>query len=150
MIPIQSDAVRWFGNRDGMLPSGDIILDGSAYEGEFTRHASVGCAVIALQANCEVLLAGVSGMIAGSFIVDIAGGEFSAFLALLRHAAPPAATVVKSKLVFLGLAAHGPERTSSYAYAWSHLWWEVRKFIDEFGGLCQVGLSIRWVKAHCA
>ncbi|CAK0804089.1 unnamed protein product [Prorocentrum cordatum] len=87
-------------------------------------------------------------MMTGPFM-DINGGELSALLATLRYAVPPVTAVVDSKFVFLGLTVDGRERTCSYVYAWSHLWREVWRLVDEFGGLCAGGLTIRWVKAHC-
>ena len=148
-LPPMSDNLCWFGDSDGTLPSGELFLDGSAFEGEFTRYTSVGWAVVALMANCEVFRAGVSGMMVEAFM-DINGGELSALLAVLRYAVPPVTAVVDSKFVFLGLTQDGRERTCSYVYAWSHLWREVRRLLDEFGGLGESGLSVRWVKAHCS
>jgi hypothetical protein len=48
-----------------------------------------------------------------------------------------------------GLMREGPASTTRHNYAWAHLWREVWRLIDDFGGLCESGLTARWVKAHC-
>ncbi len=57
--------------------------------------------------------------------------------------------VVDSKFVHDGLMGVGREGTTKHNYAWAHLWREVWRLIDDFGGLCESGLTVRWVKAHC-
>ncbi|CAK0885173.1 unnamed protein product, partial [Prorocentrum cordatum] len=131
--PPRSDNLPWFDDSDGALPSGELFLDGSAFEGEFTRCTSVGWAAVAPMA-----------------FMDINGGDLSALPAVLRHAAPPFTAVVDSKFVVLGFTQDGRERTRSNVYAWSHLRREVRRILDDLGGLGEGGLSARWVKAHCS
>ncbi|CAK0858931.1 unnamed protein product, partial [Prorocentrum cordatum] len=64
----------------------------------------------------------------------ISGGELSATIGVLRHATPRVTAAVDSMFVRVGITEHGRERTTAYAHAWSHLWPEVWRLLDEFGG----------------
>jgi ribonuclease HI len=146
--PMQSDEVGWSGEHDGVIPSGDVYLDGSAYESTHQRCASVGWAAVALKEGCNDMAMAINGTMVGAH-VDVNGGELTALIMLLKHSAAPVTAVVDSKFVYDGLTREGPERTTKHNYAWAHLWREVWRLLDDYGGLCESGLTVRWVKAHC-
>jgi hypothetical protein len=146
--PLQSDVVTWHGEHDGIIPSGDVYLDGSAYESTHQRYASVGWAAVVLKDDCNVMAMAVNGIMEGA-LVDVNGGELTALIMVLKHSVAPITAVVDSKFVYDGLMHVGREGTTRHNYAWAHLWREVWRLIDDFGGLSEMGLTVRWVKAHC-
>ncbi|CAK0868924.1 unnamed protein product, partial [Prorocentrum cordatum] len=146
--PPRPPELNWLGQDvGGMLPSGDVYLDGSAYEGDFQQYTSVGWAAVVLQEDADAFRAGISGTLCEAF-ADINGGELAALIGTLRHAVPPVRAIVDSDFVFEGVMEHGPLVTTRWGYAWAHLWRELWRLVEDFGGIGPHGLTLKKVPAH--
>ncbi|CAK0893519.1 unnamed protein product [Prorocentrum cordatum] len=146
--PPRPPGLSWLGQDvGGMLPSGDVYLDGSAYEGDFQQYTSVGWAAVVLQEDADAFRTGISGTLCEPF-ADINGGELAALIGTLRHAVPPVRAIVDSDFVFKVVLEHGPLLTTRWGYAWAHIWRELWRLVEDFGGIGPHGLTLKKVPAH--
>ncbi|CAK0874919.1 unnamed protein product [Prorocentrum cordatum] len=146
--PPRPPGISWLGQDvGGVLPPGDVYLDGSAYGSDFQQCTSVGWAAVVLQEGADAFRTGISGMLCEPF-ADINGGELAALSGTLRHAVPPVRAIVDSNFVFKGVMEHGPLNTTRWGHAWAHLWRELWRLVEHFGGIGPQGLTLKRVPAH--
>ena len=124
-------------------------MDGSAFELEFDGYASVGWSAVVLQPAVDEYRMSISGQLCQPY-VDVNGGELMAFIMALRFGMAPVVAVVDSKYVFDGVVKQERAIATSYCYSWAHLRRLAWDLIDEIGGVGELGVRARWIRAHCA
>ena len=94
------------------------------------------------------LLAAVAGSPVAGPWQSIDGAELFAVLLALRFFTPPVTMYIDASFVVDGLLARGRGRTTSATSAWGHLWAEVWRAPDDFGGLGPAGLTVHKLQGH--